>query len=328
MPGSAALYDRVAKQLLRALRGGRSQSGVSRRLGFRSNVAAKWEAGQRMPSASAVLTFGRRLGKDPYPALCRFAPKARAALGSSTRPALAAWLSVLKGSQQVGAVAERSGLSRYSVGRILAGKTEPRLPQFLALLDALTGRVEDLLDAWVGIEQVPELSARFRRSRAAREALFERPLCLAVMCLLDTTSLDLPLTAQRERIARTLQVDLGEVDACLGTLEGGGVIRLNDDRYELSGSLTIDAQSTPEEERAARSFWTGMAHERSKTPDSGDVCSYNVFSISRADYGKLEQLQRDFYRGARALVAASEPTDVAGLLVVQLVAWDPARTDS
>jgi transcriptional regulator with XRE-family HTH domain len=278
-----------------------------------------------MPGASAVFQFGRRLGKDPYPALFALNPKASVALGDPRRPALAPWLSLLKGTQHISTLAERSDLSRHSVGRILAGKTEPRLPQFLALLDALTARLEDLIDAWVGIEHVPELGDRLRRSRAAKEALFQRPLCLAVMCLLDTLGLDRPLARQRTKLERALEVDLAQIDDCLQTLESGGVIQKVDDRYRLSGSLTIDAQSTPEQELRARSFWTKLAHERSKAKGPSDVFSYNVFSISRSDFARLERLQRDFYRGARALVAASEPTDVAGLLVVQLISWDPAR---
>jgi hypothetical protein len=113
---------------------------------------------------------------------------------------------------------------------------------------------------------------------------------------------------------------------CLDILGRGGVIARNKDRYRLSGALTVDAHSTPDREIAARSYWTKIAHERARAPSTLDVCSYNVFSIGRKDYGKLQQLQREFYRGARALVAASEPTELAGLLVVQLVAWEPATS--
>jgi hypothetical protein len=37
----------------------------------------------------------------------------------------------------------------------------------------------------------------------------------------------------------------------------------------------------------------------------------------------MRQRQREFYRMARVLIAASEPTDFACLLMVQMVAWDP-----
>ncbi len=316
-------YEAIARQILRALRGKRSQAALSRRLGFRSNVAAKWESGQRMPSAEEVVTYAQKLGNDPVPAFAAFNPNAAAALGSSETPQLGPWLNALRGTQLIADVAERSGLSRFSVGRFLAGGSQPRLPQFLALLDALTNRLEDLVDVWVGIAAVPALEARFVRSRAARDALFQRPLCLAVMCLLDTRALNLPEAEQRSKLADTLEVSDTDVEECLQTLVGGGLLRIAGDRYRLSDAVTFDAHATPSLETAAKRYWTRVAHERVAAPTEDDVCSYNVFSISRSDYGRLKELQREFYRGARALIAASEPTDLAALFVVQLVQWDP-----
>ncbi len=318
-------FEHVARQLLRALRGKRSQAALSRRLGFRSNVAAKWESGQRMPTAASVFDYARQLNRDAQPALAALNPNAAAALGTGAEPHLGAWLDALRGTQPVTQVAARSGLSRFSVSRILAGTSQPRLPQFLALLDALTNRLEDFVDAWLGIAAAPLLEPRFRRGQAARAALFQRPLCLAVMCLLDTRSFDVPARVQRQRLAKTLEVAESTIDECLETLTGGGVLSLVDDRYALSGSLTFDAHATAPLELAAKKYWTRIAHERVAAASPNDVCSYNVFSINRADYDRLKELQREFYRGARALIAASEPTDLAALFVVQLVAWDPSE---
>jgi DNA-binding phage protein len=320
------LFATVAREVLRAVRGKRSQVLLSRRLGFRSNVASKWESGQRMPTASQVFEYARRLGRDPWEALRTLNPNAAQALGTAEAPQLGPWLRALKGTQGFAAIAQRSRLSRFSVSRFLAGQSEPRLPQFLALLDAITFRLEDFIDAWLGIAQVPSLAARFARARAARDALFERPLCLAVMCLLDTVALNVPLTAQVATLASTLEQPIQTIVECLEILKQGGVVTLAE-RYELSGALTVNAQSTPERERAVRSYWTKVVHERSAAPRALDLCSYNVFSIARKDYAQLQQLQREFYRGARALIAASEPTELAGLLMVQLLAWEPPTGD-
>lgn len=281
-----------------------------------------------MPTALEVFEYSLKLGRDPKPALGALNPNAAAALGATEVPALVPWLQALKGTQLGASIAERSGLSRYSVGRFLSGRCEPRLPQFLALIDALTDRLEDLVDSWVGIENVPLLQPRFARNRAARDALFQRPLCLAVMCLLDTRGLNAPREVQLRRLQATLRSSRKVVQECLDTLSAGSVIRLLGDRWVLSGSLTVDARSESEQVIAAKRFWTRIAHERAAKPEPDDVCSYNVFSIAREDYAKLKELQREFYRGARALVAASEPTDLAGLLVVQLVTWEPERSRS
>jgi len=318
-------FEPIARQILRALRGGRSQAAVSKRLGFSSNVAAKWESGQRMPSAEQALAYGTKLRMDPMPALRGLNRNASAALGDGTEPDLAAWLRALKGTQLLGPIADRSGLSRYSVGRILAGHSVPRLPQFLALLDAITDRVEDFVDGWVGIENVPLLEPRLRRTRAARDALFQRPLCLAVMCLLDTEGLRCPEPVQLTKLCTVLERELVEISACIDTLLEGGVIQMVGGRYVTTGALTVDAHSTAEQERALRHYWTGVGHQRTALIRPDDLCSYNVFSVARKDFARLKELQREFYRGARTLIAASEPTEVAGLLLVQLGCWDPVQ---
>jgi DNA-binding phage protein len=319
----SALFDQVARQVLRGIRGERSQVAFSRRLGFRSNVAAKWESGQRLPTAAQALLYSHRLGIDVTASLGAFHPATAAVLSKLEPARVAAWLEALRGTQSVSMLSARSGLSRFSVGRFLSARSEPRLSQFLRLVDALTDRLPDFVDAWVGIEQVPALASRYQRVQAARAAMFEQPLCLAVLCLLDTRPLDVPARAQLALLAKTLGRSPRAIRLCLDTLLRGRVLGKPRDRYVVSGALSVDSHSGPERERAARSFWTGVALRHVRAPTPADLCSYNVFSVTRADYEKLKQLQREFFRGARALIAASEPTEMAGLLLVNLVGWEP-----
>ena len=65
-------YDQLASELIRALRGRRSQLAFSRRLGFRTNVVHTWEAQRRWPTASRSLRAAQRAGVDPRAALTRF----------------------------------------------------------------------------------------------------------------------------------------------------------------------------------------------------------------------------------------------------------------
>jgi hypothetical protein len=71
--------EEAARQLIRALRGSRSQVALARRLGYRGNVVAKWEGGQRFPTFGEVLRACGRVGIDVPSALARFhAPSASA----------------------------------------------------------------------------------------------------------------------------------------------------------------------------------------------------------------------------------------------------------
>lgn len=52
----------LSSELVRALRGKRSQTAFSRRLGYRSNVIYGWESGRRWPSSSAFFAAARKTG--------------------------------------------------------------------------------------------------------------------------------------------------------------------------------------------------------------------------------------------------------------------------
>src|SRR6186997_1111939 len=65
-------YEALSADLLRALRGRRSQAAFSRRLRYRSNVARTWENRRRFPTAARMLEAAARVGIAPRAALGRF----------------------------------------------------------------------------------------------------------------------------------------------------------------------------------------------------------------------------------------------------------------
>lgn len=145
------------------------------------------------------------------------------------------------------------------------------------------------------------------------------------MCLLDTQALrDKQKKAQIAELSRLLECPADEMNACLELLCAGGVIALVADRYVPVSALTVDTRGSRERQLALQGHWATLAARRALEPGDDDECSYNVFSIGRQDYKALRQLQREFYRTARALIATSEPTELGGLLLVQMVAWDPS----
>src|SRR5262245_51317701 len=131
-------YPCIASQLIRAFRGRRSQAQLSRRLGYASNVVFDWEARRRFPTAANALRAARRTGIDVRAALERFLPGH--GFPHQVDPAsprgVVLLLESVRGTQQLAALAQATGASRFAIGRWLSGRTEPRLPDFLALIDA------------------------------------------------------------------------------------------------------------------------------------------------------------------------------------------------
>lgn len=132
-------WRETPRQILRIVRGKGSQVAVSRRLGCRSDVSADWEGGHRAPTATALLRAMRRVGIDVEAGFEEFQPSSASALHGG----VSAWLDALKGSTRQADVAQRTGASRHQIRRWLSGEAEPRVPKFLALVPALTGRAHD-----------------------------------------------------------------------------------------------------------------------------------------------------------------------------------------
>ena len=312
----------VASQFLRALRGRRSQVAFSRRLKYRSNVAADWEQGRRYPTAGEVVRACVVVGVDVEVAISRFQPAAAAAFSADDAGA-AAWLEALRGQSSIQDISARTGISRHALGRWFSGRTRPRLPDFLRLVDALTGRVQDLVAELVDIEQVPALAERCRRAAASRRVGIEEPWTLPILLALETAGYAALAVHDPSWLARLLGLPVDTVDGCLDLLEDAGVIARTGRHYTVGGALTIDTRTHPQAGRVLKKHWLAVGMERVDAPRSDDILGYNLFALSREDLARVASLQRRFYREVRSIVAASEPSEVLALMNTQLVTWDP-----
>src|SRR5688572_16704514 len=118
----------MSSELLRAIRGRRSQVAFSRRLRYRSNIAYLWESGRNFPTAATMFRAAERCGRDVRAALARFyrAPPdwlADVDLGSAA--GVARLLTDLRGSTPIGDLAALCGRDRFAVSRWLKGQAEP-----------------------------------------------------------------------------------------------------------------------------------------------------------------------------------------------------------
>jgi transcriptional regulator with XRE-family HTH domain len=314
-------WTRVASQVLRALRGKRSQIGFSRRLGYRSNVACDWEASRRFPTAAEALRAARRIGRDVHGAFAAFQPACASALGEAPPYQVHTWLRELAGSMAVAELAARSGISRFAIARWREGTTKPRLPDFLALVEAISGRASDLVHALVSIEQVPELRAVHAQRAAAKRLAFDLPWTAAVMRVLESEGYRKKRAHPPGYIAARLGLTHEQESELLERLVVAGVARLERGRYEVGTPLTVDTQASPADMGKLKAHWSQVGLTRALDPQQGDWIAFNVISTSAADLERIREVLRHAFREIRAIAAASESEAVA-LLNLQLVTWN------
>jgi transcriptional regulator with XRE-family HTH domain len=307
--------DLVARQLLRAVRGKRSQVAFARRLGYRGNPIADWEASRRAPTAREALRACELSGIDVVAAFARFhrVPLLR----HEGAFEVGAWLSELRGSLASTELAARAGCSRQRVARWLSSATEPRLPEFLTLVDAITGRLCDLVAELVPIESVPSLKHDYEQRSAARRLAHEEPWTEAILRVMETRAHDAAGEHRPGGIARTLGIDPETELRCLAKLEQAGVLRRDGARYEPVKSLTVDTRAIPR----LKAHWCRVAEERLPDPRADDVFCYNVLSASREDVERIRQLLLATFREIRSIVEHTSRDEAVALINLQLIGW-------
>ena len=309
--------EQAARELIRAIRAHRSQVAFSRRLGYRGNVAAKWEGGHRFPTFAETLRAAERCGIDVPAALERF----HAASAPHYAPEdISAWLSALRGRANQAALAERSGLSRQQVGRMLSGRSRGRLPEVMALLDAMTGRLPDLVGALVPIEKVASLAREAAvRTTLARLAV-SHPWSPAAQAWLDTRK-RVPVDTAPTELAAAIGIEESEAAELLDVLVSAGAALRQRGAYRPAPPITVEVQATPEDFQAIRAHWARVGADRIARGVPGDLFSFNVFAIGREDLARVREAQRRFYREVRAIVSESPP-EVPAMLLVHTAAFE------
>src|SRR5690348_4189536 len=110
--------EQVAADLLRALRGARSQVQFARRIGAGPTVPYTWESGRRFPPASTFLQAASKVGVDPEPALAGFFGGAWTA-GAEEGDRVVRLLRAAVGAASQTELAAQAGLGRQAIGRWL-----------------------------------------------------------------------------------------------------------------------------------------------------------------------------------------------------------------
>ena len=318
-------FEIIARQLVRAVRGRRSQLALSRRLGYRTNAVYKWEAGRDFPTAATFFGALARAGIDPIQVVERFAhgrPPWLEEAGPDSPRGVALWLQEQRGGTSILALARRTGFSRFAIGRWLQGDTEPRLHQFLALFEACSLRLLDLLHAMVDPAALPAVRAAWRHLEATRKAARHAPWTQALLRASELSAYQALPQHEPGWMAARIGISQEEEEAGLQLLADSGEIMWQREHWQPTHIAAVDMRSDPASTRAQRAFWCRQALTRLEAGAPG-VFSYNVCGVSERDLKRLRDLHRSYYAEMRAIIAASEPVERVVVANMQLFALDP-----
>ncbi len=314
-------YERLSSELLRALRGRRSQTAFSKRLGYRSNVAYAWESGRAWPTAREFFVIVARSGRKLDSALAAFfrmpagtAPK----VDLKSAQGVAAFLDDLRGRTAVIDLARAAKRSRFAVARWLKGDAEPRLPDFLRLVECASLRLLDFLACFIDPSTLPSAVKPWHELESARRAAYEMPWSQAVLRVLELPAYRKLRAHEPGFVAARLGISQEEEERSIALLLETGQLKQAGKRLIPGAPLTVDTRGDAARSRQAKAFWTRVSLERLEAGADGTF-SYNLFSVSRADLERIRELHRAYFRELRRIVAASEPAECIALANVHLL---------
>jgi transcriptional regulator with XRE-family HTH domain len=317
-------YTRVAIDFIRALRGKRSQAAFSRRLGFRSNVLYAWESGRRYPTASTAFWAAKRTGVDIRSGLelfFRTPPEWLKDADLTTPKGVVLVLNELRAGARINDLAARSGKSRFALSRWFKGQTEPRLPDFLQLVEMTSLRLLDFLAVMTDPARMPSVAAAWRDLEAGRKVAYEVPWSQAVLRVLELDSYTCLPSHEPGDVAMLLGITPEEAGRCLKALEETGQIRRENGRWVIDRILTIDTRRDAEAGKRLKSWWSEVGLERLRSGSEGHF-SYNLFTVSDEDWALLQELHANYFQSMRRIIAQSTSSDrvvLANLHLMTLV---------
>ncbi len=320
--------EEAARQFIRAIRGRRSQVAFSRRLGYRGNVAAKWEGGHRFPTFGETLRAATLMGIDVPGALARFHAASADSWDPENPAVIHPWLTALQGRTSQMQLAESAQLSRQQVGRVLSGRANGRLPLVLTLLQAMTGRMPDLIAELVDIAQVPAVAREAEARKALARLAFAHPWSPAARAWLGAQK-RVPVDQAAHRLSGVLGLSEADADVLIEAMVSSGAASVVRGQLRPAPETTVEIHATAEDVQKLRTHWSGVTADRVAQGAANDLFSFNVFAVSREDLGRIREAQRRFYREVRSIIADSPP-EVPAMLVIHTAAWpDPgSETDA
>ncbi|HKP61481.1 MAG TPA: DUF4423 domain-containing protein [Polyangiales bacterium] len=315
--------DRLAAELVRALRGRRSQPALSRRLGYASNAVYGWESGRRAPSARTFFRLAARSGVDVTAALGGFSAGARAK-GLDQRAGLASWLRALAGERSNSELARAVHADRTTLTRWLDGRTEPKLPELLRYVQATTQRLLEFLACFADPAALASARAAYADLLAQRRLAYELPHSHAVLRALELDAYRALPRHEPGFVARRVGISLDAEAECLRALLAAKQIKRVRGRYVIQHVLTVDTRPDEAQNRRLKQHWATVGLERLRAGDAPTdaLFSYNLFPVSAADLQRIRRLHIDYYERVREIVAESRRSDHVVLMNLQLVPLD------
>ena len=316
--------DIVTREILTALRGTEAQIHLSRRLGYTFNQVYRWESGQTRMPWGIYLRLAALKGADVKTALwCLIDYRGSAEDTAAITRALVRDMPLLEASQ-------KSGHSRFQIGRWLSGNSEPSLRCVIAMILSLSSRYLEVLSAMVPNAKLPSLTPLLLRRDRQLSVSYDFPFAPALIGWLQMRRYADVEGPSDTWLAERLGLDQATVQQALVALTEAEIIRPSPTvpgKYDFSGAMSIASGRDRRRFMHNAAYWFEKAAataRRIRSSKHKSTFAYLSLPVTAATRRTIIQKAATFFEEVKSLAEASplEEADEVLLLNFALLSTD------
>lgn len=213
-------FKNVIKELLKALRGRRSQEALNRSFGFSFNQVSRWERGVTKIDWPEFVHFCelchiplRKKMLEIFKApLALFVEENQDPLISQNV------VHALMGNLAIDKFSKRYQLPRKSVSKWLSGQAHPSLEQIFFMLHYHSGQLIKLLDCLAGAENIPSLQGVIAKLKIREEITYRYPEVSLILNTIHTKTFKAKTECPEGYFAKKFGLTSAEEKEILGGL--------------------------------------------------------------------------------------------------------------
>ena len=304
-------------ELIRALRGDRSQGQLSQRLKIGFNKVYKWEKGTASISWSEFLVLAKLCKCDVSQAI-QGSYLYRGKIDNAANLVIG-----LLGTDQVNTISKRTGFGTGMVRRWLKGTSEPSLDVILSIMHRTQVTLVEFLTQLVDIESLPSLRKEYDLIMQTKQIFRSNLFLEAVACALNLQEYADAPKHPTGLIAKKLGISVSEEEAYLKLLLQCEVIEFDGKKYHhRPGLLDLTSQDT-KIRIEMRKFWLKKSLDLVtplKAPPKEGMMHWAVAAVSEETGKLMTEAQKRFHHEIQLLMRTDpRPKNTIRLLCVQLL---------
>lgn len=299
----------ISQQVIRAIRGDKSQAWVNQRLGAASNLVHRWENGHAKASWPDFMSFVAVFKIDLqtlFKSYFRYAGQLEN---------LNDFFSHIFANKKLTEIEAVTGISATKLRRLKNGETQTSLVDFLSIVFGLD-RLESLafiydLTSGRSIPALDEL--RQNRERVANAYLKNPNIGLILVCLNLPSYKSLGFH-QDSHLAKVSGIPIKEVNEILKFCYENGFITKEGELYKMA-EFRLSDRGSKQDMINTRRFWLEKAVAKTATSSSKDVFGSIVFCTSQKAREEIIALYLRFFEDFKKIVDSDKQADKVPLLM-------------